>query len=354
METQEKRKRRLLLILPLLVIPFLALAFYAMGGGRKDPNLSIAANKGINTSLPEAKFKKEEPKDKLGFYAEAGKATENENAVKDVAGKLGFNRVEEDPQTEQINKKLEVLNREITRPVKPGSYSGYKPPQHQNSSMKNDVDRLEALMRSMQRSGGQDPEMEQLGGIMDKILDLQHPERLKEKYDAKLLTNLDSQFKAIPAYIEGNQKIMQGSVIKLRLKDTIRLNGEIIPKNQLLYGTAVISNQRVLLDIKTIRLGTSIVPVNLSVYSLDGMKGINAPEAVLSEAVSGGTDDVLRNLQVLTSDQSVATQIAGAGLDAAKSVLSKRVRKVKVKLKAGELVLLRNNNTKARPPAKRS
>jgi hypothetical protein len=33
MKTQEERKRKMLLVLPLLLLPFLALAFYALGGG---------------------------------------------------------------------------------------------------------------------------------------------------------------------------------------------------------------------------------------------------------------------------------------------------------------------------------
>jgi Conjugative transposon, TraM len=42
-------------------------------------------------------------------------------------------------------------------------------------------------------------------------------------------------------------------------------------------------------------------------------------------------------------DQSLATQVAGAGLDAAKSLLNKKVRRIKVKLKAGYPILLRDN-----------
>jgi hypothetical protein len=36
---------------------------------------------------------------------------------------------------------------------------------------------------------------------------------------------LESAFKAIPAIIDGNQKVASGGVVKLRLQDTIRING---------------------------------------------------------------------------------------------------------------------------------
>jgi Conjugative transposon, TraM len=51
-------------------------------------------------------------------------------------------------------------------------------------------------------------------------------------------------------------------------------------------------------------------------------------------------------MQLLSMDQSVATQAASAGIDAAKELLSKKVRRVKVKLKNGFPILLRNNQGK--------
>jgi len=349
METQEKRKRRFLLALPVLIIPFLALAFYAFGGGSTEA-VKQAAVKGINTELPDAKFKKEDPKDKFGFYAEAGKdtITTEANSFKDVADRLGFQRKDEDPQAKQINQKLEALNHEINRSDPPAARRGSFTPASapQTGNIKSDVDRLEALMKNMQKSGSDDPEMQQLGDMMEKILDIQHPERLREKYENKGLTPQDSQFKATPAIIEGDQRVLNGSVIKLKLSDTLLLKGQIIPKGQFLFGTAVISNQRILLDIRNIRLGTSIVPVNLTVYSLDGMKGINAPEAILKESAALGTDDLVRSIQLATLDQSIATQVAGAGLDAAKSLVSKKTKRIKVKLKSGQQVLLKNNEAR--------
>jgi len=349
METQEKRKRRLLLALPVLIIPFLAFAFYALGGGKKEAG-KTTESKGINTTLPDAKFKKDEPKDKFGFYAEAGKDTSglDGNAIKDVADRFGFQGNEEDPQAEQINQKLEVLNREINKPARPASYPTNSALVSQNGNIKSDVDRLEALMKNMQTPPENDPEMQQLGDMMEKILDIQHPERLREKYEARNSIVQDSQFKAIPAVIEGDQKVLNGSVIKLKLLDTLRLKGQAIPKGQLIFGAAVISNQRILLDIRNIRLGTSIVPVNLSVYSLDGMKGINAPSAILKETAANGTDDLVRSIQLATMDQSIGTQAVGAGLDAAKSLVSKKTKRIKIKLKAGQQVLLRNNESKSR------
>jgi hypothetical protein len=331
----------------------MALAFYALGGGKgnADPN-GRAVRKGINTSLPDASFKgKEEPQDKMGFYHQSERdssGNNSDNGIREVAGRLDLGGQEEYPQTKAINEKLKALNTEINRPVQTPGYNnvgtgtGNKP---ESSSMKGDVDRLETLMNTMQEnSKAEDPEMTQLNSMMDKILAIQNPDKMPEKLKQQAPVNADSTFKAIPAVIEGNQKVAQGAVVKLRLLDTIHLQDMVIPKNQLLFGSGNITNQRLLLNIKNIRLGSSIIPVDLSVFSLDGLIGIDAPEAELGQAAGNGASDALQSTQFLSMDQSIGVQAAGAGIDAARNLFNKKVKRIKVKLKGGQAVLLRNNN----------
>lgn len=354
METKTKDKRKVLLFIPLLVLPFMALAFYAMGGGQgTTPPAQQVARQGINTSLPDASLnKKDEPQDKMGFYQQAQRDSlvkSNDKGIKSVADRLGFNAQQEDPQTRAINQKLEALNREINKPVETSGYrTGTVPARPQPSSIGSDVDRLEALMKTMQGEKGEDPEMRQLNDMMDKILAIQNPDLVPQKTVKPAAAEAETKFRAIPAEIAGNQKAVQGASIKLRLQDTITLSGQLIPKGHEITGTCRITNQRLLLDIKNIRLGTSIIPVDLSVYSLDGMAGINAPEAELAGAAGMGADDAVRSIGMYGIDQSIATQVAGAGIDAAKSLFSKKIRKIKVKLEAGTAVLLRNNQLKNR------
>ena len=343
MEKKQKNKRKVLLVLPLLVLPFMALAFYAMGGGQGNDPSQVSSNKGINTNLPDASFKKEMPKDKMGIY-ELNKAdtSVSENGIAGLADRLGFGAKEADVQTQQINQKLEALNSEIARPaLKPTVSQGGG--RQQSQGMKSDVDRLEMLMKSMQSGKGADPEMEQMNSLLQSIMDIQHPERVRQKYINQVTDSPDSLFKAIPAVIVDNQKVLQGATIKLRLLDSVKLNGQLLPKGQFIYGICNISNQRLLLDIKTIRLGNRIVPVDLSVYSLDGIRGIAAPEALLTDAINGGSDDAVRNIQLMGLDQSMGAQLAGAGIEATKTLFSKKVKRIKVKLKSGYQVLLRNN-----------
>jgi hypothetical protein len=351
MKTKEERKRKMLLVLPALLLPFLALGFYALGGGKGiEQALNQQASKGINTSVPGAQLKNEQPQTKMSLYDKAkrdsasAKSSNNSNAFAalgwDTASQhktLAANPAQANEA--KINQKLAEINRQISKPepVKPNTnnYTAANTPSP-------DLERLEKLLKQKQTVNQPDPEMQQLNTMLDKIMEIQNPGLAKEKQTDKPVSK-DSAFKAIPAMIDGNQKVMNGGVVKLRLQDTIKLNGITIPKGQSISGSCTVTNQRLLLDIKNIRLGTSILPVNLTVFSLDGMQGINAPEAELGEAAANGANGALENMEFLSMGQSLSTQTATAGISAAKGLLGKKVKKIKVKLKGGVTVLLRNN-----------
>ncbi|MFC3559491.1 conjugative transposon protein TraM [Pedobacter jamesrossensis] len=348
MKTQEERTRKMLLVLPLLVLPFLSLGFYALGGGKGNSTAQLTSKPGINTSLPDAAFKKEDPQTKLSLYELAGREQKPDSLPASVTGQ-GFGLASAPDLNEQrISEKLSQISTEINRPLPPVDYATRYSQPANNSNMTVDVDRLEKLMRTMQEDKAEDPEMKQLSEMMDKIIAIQNPESVAIKTVKTTGSEGDTKFKAIPAQIVDKQKAVQGATIKLRLQDTITLYGYLIPKGHEIFGTCGIINQRLLLDIKNIRLGTSIIPVDLSVYSLDGMPGLYAPEAELANAAGSGADDAVRSIGMYGMDNSIATQVAGAGIDAAKSLFSKKIKKIKVKLESGQPVLLRNNQQKLR------
>ena len=62
------RKRKMMLVLPILVIPFITLAFWALGGGKANMGQSLVKDpNGLNLHLPDPKLKNK-VMDKLGFY----------------------------------------------------------------------------------------------------------------------------------------------------------------------------------------------------------------------------------------------------------------------------------------------
>jgi len=185
-----------------------------------------------------------------------------------------------------------------------------------------------------------DAEMQQLNIMLDKIQAIQNPASVAP---ASVSTEPDKPFRAIPAVIDGKQKVMDGGAVKLKLTDTVTLKNQLLSKGQEIFGVCQITNQRLLLTIQNIRLDKQIIPVNLTVFSLDGMPGIPAPEAELGGAAGNGADNAIQSMQFLTMDQSLGAQAAAGGVNAAKGLFSKKIKKIKVKLADEYPVLLKIN-----------
>ncbi len=335
--------RRMLLFLPLLIIPLLAFAFYALGGGRNSDGSEKEVKTGINTGLPDARFGSDTLSGKMAAYDLADKAAKDTLVgIGSVASRLGFDELEADPQSKAIEDRLNALNRELNKPYESRATVETGNKTSGNFGADAETARLEKLMRAMYAGGGEDPEMQQLSGMLERIQEIQDPELARLKYQRENQTVPDSQFRAIPAMVDGNQKALQGSVVKLKLLDTMAVGGYIIPKGYNLYALGSFSNQRLNLEIKNIRVGNSIIPVSLTVFDQkDAMVGVNAPEALLSDALNNGGANAVGSFGISGFD--LTTQLAGAGIDAAKGLLTKKLKRIKQPLKSGYPVLLRLN-----------
>lgn len=367
------QKRKFLLVLPLLVLPFVTLAFWSLGGGKNEHDPSVeAVQSGLNTELPEAKFNTEEKKDKFSIYeASAKDATDESNSSDDIFESLSFSNANEeelDINEEQITSKLAKIEEQINGPTLPESeYTRTETSAYESSSnITKDIERLEKLMLSFQAEGEEDKEMEQLNEVLDKILKIQYPDLgtkdvTKESIDMQNSVyaldpsagnpdHLDeesvSKGNTIQATIHEDQDIVSGSVIKLRLLDSIHVNGVLIPRNRFVYGVATIDDERLKINIASLRYQNSILPVDLSAYDLDGMEGLYIPGAITRDASKEGVNDAIQSLQVMSLDPSLSAQVADAGINAAKGLFRKKVKQVRVKVKAGYQLLLRDKNIK--------
>lgn len=346
------RKRKLLLVLPLLVLPFAALAFHVLHDRTSNAEKSASGFlRGLSTELPAAYFDKESPKTKWDYYQQAQKESAAESIDSSTVDGLPTNIVSSEPvtgehqQADLIHEKIAQIEAAIQLPeAEPEPViPAVGLPADSISSLSADIDRLERLMTMMQSPAQRDPELEQIDALVEKLLALQQNEARSVVEAPEAPLQAADPFRAIPAIIVRKQKAVQGATIELKLQDSVTLNGKLIPKGHSVFGICRITNQRLLLDIESIRLGTSIIPVDLTVYSLDGMPGINAPEAQLAGAAAGGAQNAMRGIDLIGYDPGIATQVAGAGIDAAKNLLSRKMKRIKVKLEKGQQVLLRNN-----------
>jgi hypothetical protein len=337
-----EKQRKFLLVLPLLVIPFLTMAFWALGGG-KAGSRPLLNNKGLDTNLPEAQFKAQDKTDKMAVYQAAQRDSTQDGVSPAFLKSMGLDKATPskagsvatpDDQAQKIQAKLALLNKQLSQPQQVHQQTdGYEAPEPRQ------VKQLKKMMRNMNSgSNTPDPEMQQLNKMLDKIQAIQNPASVKPRTEG---TEPAEPFRAIPAIIDGKQKVMDGGAVKLKLTDTVTLKNQLLSKGQEIFGVCQVTNQRLLLTIQNIRLDKQIIPVNLTVFSLDGMPGIPAPDAELGGAAGNGADNAIQSMQFLSMDQSLGAQAAAGGVNAAKSLFSKKVKKIKVKLQNEYPVLLK-------------
>lgn len=368
---QWERQRKRLLVLPLLTLPFITLAFWALGGGRGAAVSQAPA--GLNPELPQPQLKAEK-EDKLSFYAIAAAAEKKRReamqsdpywrdslAVPDLDGVMsGIDPAKKAPE-DPILQKLEQLSHEINQPARPSHVPVRAPVT--DPSFTEGIARLEQMMQLMEERSQEDKDMEQLQTVLDRIVDIQHPERVpKSLPPAEVRAILPvrrpgegaaSGFYSLPAGItaaasnslevavHGTQALVDGGLLKLRLLEEMDIAGTLIPRETFLWGQVRLDKERLQVHIPSIRHGTLLYPVALDVYDLDGLPGIHLPAALLMEVAQTSGNKVLQNFGSTTLGTSLSGQAAAAGLDAARTFLSKKAKQVKVIIRGGYRLLIK-------------
>ncbi len=112
----------------------------------------------------------------------------------------------------------------------------------------------------------------------------------------------------IRACIHGNQTVISGQGVRMRLLEPMRVGKHVLPKNSLLIGEGRIQGERLHVNILQVEYGGTIIPVKLAVYDNDGQEGIFIPGSMEANAVK----EVAANLgQNLGTSISITNQSAG-------------------------------------------
>ncbi len=400
-----EKKKRMLLALPFLVLPFMTLMFWALGGGTGSKAMGIEVRNGLNAELPVAN-NKEESLDKMGFYSQAEKdelertkrqnndpyynmefdSSKNSEMPNDEPQTMQANTSHQstrsDPDEKKVYAKLNALQSALNQSDQTAVAEEYRPKHtKQQTGVEGDLDRLEQMMQSVNSSSQEDPQMKQAGNLLESILDLQHPERVQQRLKKTSKQNrgnvyavsasqasdpigqvagtapllqlgsgffgLDNPFEqsavmnpAIKAVVHETQTLVSGSIMKLRLLDAVYINGIYIPKDQFVFGVVNLSGERLNITIGSLRNGNLLFPVELNVFDMDGLEGIYIPGAISRDVAKQGGERSIQGLGMTTLDPSLGAQAANAGIEITKNLLSKKVKLIKVQVKAGYQVML--------------
>ncbi len=375
------KQRRFWTLLPVIVFPFMTILFWLLGGGSGTQN-AIQIKSGLNTHLPDANLKSQSALDKLSFYVMA----DRDSVKREEQVRMDPNFQDAVPSRERTEpiiseKGSELIRNKIGKLQRQTDETTYHAQTHKKETVENsgEVERLQMMMEQISQKRS-DPEIDALNGTLDKLLELQNPTHVKKdvpfaKKD-KLFTvttkgsNADNSFfgkdsesniggflsdtddnkdfvkGAITAVVHSEQILVNGSVIKLRLLQEVFVNGQPIPAGSFVFGNASLINERMKVFISSIRFQDHLYPVGLSVFDMDGIEGIHIPGSGARESVKQSADQGLQSVGGMSFDPSLKAQAAAAGVNAAKSLLSKRIKQERVTVKSGYKVLLREENDK--------
>lgn len=81
----------------------------------------------------------------------------------------------------------------------------------------------------------------------------------------------------IKACVQENITLQGAGRVKLRILESARANEVIIPEGHVLIAMSKIENDRLELKISSVELHGRIIPVDITIYDIDGQPGIPAP-----------------------------------------------------------------------------
>ncbi|MEB2785496.1 conjugative transposon protein TraM [Algoriphagus persicinus] len=401
---KQKKERKFLLALPILALPFLCLAFWAMGGGTGDPTSIDKQQKGLNMTLPEAQVESR-PLNKLESYEQAEKrasqvreqrrmdpfvasSTEKEDTSHRSTAHTGQESTLRETENE-VQEKLFALEKLLNQPNVQQEPEGQEIVSDESEALGQevtsgdpDLQRLEALMASAIEPEMEDPEMERIDSMLDKLLDVQHPQRVHERMSQtneqegeavfsvslnrddpqaeyfdepaypqrerngfySLDTDKQQSFAtirpAISAQVTKDQEVVTGASIEMELTQSVFIDGVEFLAGTSITGVCTLNGERLNIEVKRIRSGNLIIPVNLNVVDLDALPGIKIPNAITRDAVKQGAGDGIQSMNMMGMSSSWEAQASMAGMETVKGILSKKAKLVKVTVKAGHPLLL--------------
>lgn len=225
------------------------------------------------------------------------------------------------------------------------------------ATQENDADPIKMLRRQMlmmdSLEKAKDPEFQSALAAENKL------KKNKAKMDAFLSTTLrvqkaslnpdfnsiskETDSKFIKAVIDENVHGYLGSRIRLRLLEDIVIEKHKLTKGSLLFAQISGFNlQRVNLNITSLFYKGEILPINLTVFDLDGTKGLYIPHSDFREMLRELGTNSVQGTTLDSGGEGFFTSMLSGLLSSTSKTISTIIRKNKAKLKYNSYILLIN------------
>ena len=376
-------------VMPLLALPLLLLFVYVGTQFTKEDTSKKDKPKELSLSLGETRdsimtkndaydafFKKDDNRTMLGGL------DKEQDSLLSYEDQLSFD------QKRKIDSLKAVSSTQNQQASKGGNSSYYNPKQqnedkdfkrsseiirmlNDKSYGKQENEQLSENQKSSNQNAQQDPVkyLKQQMLVMDSLEKARDPE-----YQAKLLaeqklkanrekmdeflkstfnvgkSGINSGFNAfyrenensfIKAVIDENNKGFLGSRIRFRLLEDIFVGNRKIEKGSILYGQiSGFSMQRVDLKIVSVFTKGEILPVNLSIYDIDGIKGLYVPQSVFRDMIREMGSNSVQGTQMDMGGQGFFTSIGSKLFTSTSKSIANLIKTNKAKLKYNSYVFL--------------
>ena len=145
----------------------------------------------------------------------------------------------------------------------------------------------------------------------------------------------------IKAVIDENHKGLLGSRIRFRLLEDIFVSNRKISKGSILFGQiSGFSMQRVEITIVSVFTKGEIFPINLSIYDVDGMKGLYVPQSVFRDMIREMGSNSIQGTQMDMGGQGFFTSLGSKLFTSTSKSIANLIKTNKAKLKYNSYVFL--------------
>ena len=383
------KRNKPLLFLPLILIPFVVLIFYILGGGTlaKKESQNPAKNdsvKGANYSLPEAdrnigivdkmesaqsnkELTETRDYDILGekdsldnansFSDSELNPAENSNQDQscqsaglnaDVSNNLlSHIRQREVQAREDLIKSQKETPRNKEELPEPKTGSTVPDKTSERTLNPTGIDELDQIFRQNQQLVRKNDSLslylKEATAKNEKTEAEKNKRFTLEKQGKSGFSSKQSAVPVIEAEVYETATVLSGNRVKLRLMEDTWLLGTKIPKNTFLYGICEVTNERLQIEIRQIPLGEKFVPVEITVCDLDGLPGLYVPDNA-SRKVAKEVGSSANTSSMFGVSNNPLTYMGIQAADRTAQSLIKMIRIKKVTVKKNTLVYLINKS----------
>ena len=373
-------------ILPLVLLPFLLLFVYVGAEFTQDQQVEEEPKKELSIGLGETKDTILSKDDAYNaFFQKDDTRTMLDGLDSEEDSLLGYNDLLSDAQKRRIDSARIVASRNNEYQQKRQS-SYYNPKEEGNHKRSSEIIRMLNEKSYGNTNDYSTPRIEKKTEntendpvkilkeqmlVMDSIEKARDPEYQKELLAEKRLkanqkkmeefmnstldvskvgrsNNFNSIHKEeqnyfIKAVIDEDNKGYLGSRIRLRLLEDIFVGKKKIKKGEIIYGQiSGFQMQRVNLSVISVLANGEILPINLSVYDVDGMKGLYVPQSVFRDMVKELGSQSVQGTQMDMGTAGFFTSIGSRLFTSTSKSIANLIKINKAKLKYNSYIYLIN------------